>query len=165
MMVPATRPARLRLRPAAELAPLLVAIALLTGCGEPVSSIEVAEEAIDSPADPSMTHEELLRHLAPVRAANRCLALIEAISERTGGEVAAALKAHGIEQPGGDVRSLALQKATDAERASPLSETQINAIIEDSRIRIDTAGQAVALALEIRRCVENLTPTPEALEQ
>lgn len=51
------------------------------------------------------------------------------------------------------------------ERASPLSETQINAIIEDSRVRIDTSGQAAALAPEIRRCVEELTPIPEALEQ
>lgn len=164
-MAYASNTARVGLRPAAELASLLVALALLTGCGEPVSSIEVAEETLESPADQSMPNDELIRHQAPVRAANRCLALIEATSEQTAGEVAAALKTHRIEQPGSEVRSLALQKATEVERASPLSETQINAIIEDSRIRIDTAGQAAALAPEIKRCVEDLTPIPEALEQ
>lgn len=163
-MAYASNTARVGLRPAAELAPLLVALALLTGCGEPVSSIEVAEETLESPADASMSNDELVRHQAPVRAANRCLALIEAISEQTGGEVVAALKAQGIEQPGSEIRPLALQKATEAERASPMSETQINAIIQDSRIRIDTAGQAAALAPEIKRCVEELTPIPEALE-
>lgn len=164
-MAYASNTARVGLRPAAELALLLVALALLTGCGEPVSSIEVAEETLETPADPSMSNDDLIRHQAPIRAANRCLALIEAISEQTGGEVVAALKAQGIEQPGSEIRQLALQKATEAERASPLSETQINAIIEDSRIRIDTAGQAAALAPEIKRCVEDLTPIPEALEQ
>ncbi len=159
-MVYASNMARLRVRSAAELAPLLAAIALLAGCGEPVSSVEVAEETLETPADASMSNDELVRHQAPVRAANRCLALIEAISEQTGGEVVAALKAQGIEQPGSEIRPLALQKATEAERASPLSETQINAIIEDSRIRIDTAGQAAALAPEIKRCVEDLTPIP-----
>lgn len=164
-MVDASNMGRLRLRSAAELAPLLTAIALLAGCGEPVSSVEVAEETLETPADASMSNDELIRHQAPVRAANRCLALIEAISEQTGGEVVATLKAQGIEQPGSEIRPLALQKATEAESASPLSGTQINAIIEDSRIRIDTAGQAAALAPEIKRCVEDLTPIPEALEQ
>lgn len=164
-MAYASNTARVGLRPAAELAPLLVAVALLTGCGEPVSSIEVAEETLESPADQSMSNDDLIRHQAPVRAANRCLALIEAISEQTGGEVVATLKAQGIEQPGSEIRPLALQKATEAESASPLSKTQINAIIEDSRIRIDTSGQAASLAPEIKRCVEDLTPIPEALEQ
>lgn len=164
-MAYASNEARVGLRPAAELAPLLVALALLSGCGEPVSSIEVAEETLESPADQSISNDELIRHQTPVRAANRCLALIEAASEQTAGEVAAALKAHGIEQPGSEVRSLALQKATDAERASPLSDTQINAIIEDSRIRFDTAVQAAALAPEIKRCIDELTPILGDLEQ
>lgn len=78
---------------------LLVPVVLLTVCGEPVSSIELAEDTLANPAAQLMSREELIRQQTTVRAANRCLGLIESVMGQTNSDVATALKAHGIDLP------------------------------------------------------------------
>lgn len=137
------------------------AVALLVGCGQSVSSMEAAEEDVSIPSERQMSAEERAQQQAKVRSINRCLGLIEAVASLKVDEVANSLRAQGIDLSASDLFPIVLSKATQVERDSGLPETEINGIIEESKVRLETPEQAMTLLPEIKACFDAHKPAAE----
>lgn len=145
-----------------RLVPVIGMVALLAGCGEPVSSIEVAEDDLNSPSERHMSVEEHAQQQAKVRSISRCLGLIEAVANLKTDEMVNRLKAQGIDQSASELIPLVLQKATEVELGSGLPEAEINEIIEESKVRLETSEQPMSLLSEIKGCFETHKPMAES---
>lgn len=144
-----------------RLVPIIGAVALLVGCGEAVSSNEAAEEDFSSPSEQLMSVDERASQEAKVRSINRCLGLIEAVASLKLEEVIGSLRAQGIDPSASELFPIVLRKATQVELSSGLSETRINEIIEESKVRLETPEQGVSLAPEIKACLDAHRPAAD----